>query len=392
VSPEQDKIDNYGSAHASSYYPAKSVPNLDEEYGRPQSENIRRSATNDSYSRTRPLSNYEHYRRPDRDKDMKDRHSYHDDHVRKNYEHTNKFYGNHSQQDYTGSHWRNQDQHGQKVFDDAYGQHRKKAVDEPRNYQAPNGRAFTNHTYMEHTEIRSTDSSDQPSMSSRDPYSSRDSGIPGSLERPSHDSRPKVAGFEAYTKLVTPGFYGAKKPTVLNSEREDNHNESQQQSSSSSQEGGGQQHISAFESYKKSISSPPTNSNHPDSLSNGDFKSQLLDETEENHTVVATARGVFDSNGGILESKETGVSIVIPKGAIPEGISQEIYFKVCQDNSILPPLDKDKGETLLSPLVMCGPHGLKFLQPVELRLPHCASVNPDSWSFALKSSDSPTGV
>ena len=49
------------------------------------------------------------------------------------------------------------------------------------------------------------------------------------------------------------------------------------------------------------------------------------------------------------------------------------------------------GETLLSPLVMCGPHGLKFLQPVELRLPHCASVNPDSWSFALKSSDSPSG-
>lgn len=50
------------------------------------------------------------------------------------------------------------------------------------------------------------------------------------------------------------------------------------------------------------------------------------------------------------------------------------------------------GETLLSPLVMCGPHGLKFLQPVELRLPHCASVNPDSWSFALKSSDSPSGI
>lgn len=49
------------------------------------------------------------------------------------------------------------------------------------------------------------------------------------------------------------------------------------------------------------------------------------------------------------------------------------------------------GETLLSPLVMCGPHGLKFNQPVELRLPHCASVNPDSWSFALKSSDSPSG-
>ncbi|KAM9092197.1 tight junction protein 1 isoform 8-T8 [Megaptera novaeangliae] len=100
------------------------------------------------------------------------------------------------------------------------------------------------------------------------------------------------------------------------------------------------------------------------------------DEGEDGHTVVATARGVFNSNGGVLSSIETGVSIIIPQGAIPEGVEQEIYFKVCRDNSILPPLDKEKGETLLSPLVMCGPHGLKFLKPVELRLPHC---DPKTW-------------
>ncbi|XP_068586909.1 tight junction protein ZO-1 isoform X12 [Cebidichthys violaceus] len=101
------------------------------------------------------------------------------------------------------------------------------------------------------------------------------------------------------------------------------------------------------------------------------------EDEDEGHTVVATARGVFNSNGGVLSSIETGVSIIIPQGAIPEGVEQEIYFKVCRDNSILPPLDKEKGETLLSPLVMCGPHGLKFLKPVELRLPHCASMTPD---------------
>ncbi|KAM5207263.1 tight junction protein 1 isoform 6-T6 [Hipposideros larvatus] len=100
------------------------------------------------------------------------------------------------------------------------------------------------------------------------------------------------------------------------------------------------------------------------------------DDDEDGHTVVATARGVFNSNGGVLSSIETGVSIIIPQGAIPEGTEQEIYFKVCRDNSILPPLDKEKGETLLSPLVMCGPHGLKFLKPVELRLPHC---DPKTW-------------
>uniref|UniRef100_A0A8C2XE11 Tight junction protein 1 n=1 Tax=Cyclopterus lumpus TaxID=8103 RepID=A0A8C2XE11_CYCLU len=101
------------------------------------------------------------------------------------------------------------------------------------------------------------------------------------------------------------------------------------------------------------------------------------EDEDEGHTVVATARGIFNSNGGVLSSIETGVSIIIPQGAIPEGVEQEIYFKVCRDNSILPPLDKEKGETLLSPLVMCGPHGLKFLKPVELRLPHCASMTPD---------------
>ncbi|XP_056600964.1 tight junction protein ZO-1 isoform X8 [Triplophysa dalaica] len=100
------------------------------------------------------------------------------------------------------------------------------------------------------------------------------------------------------------------------------------------------------------------------------------DDDDDSHTVVATARGIFNSNGGVLSSIETGVSIIIPNGAIPEGVEQEIYFKVCRDNSILPPLDKEKGETLLSPLVMCGPHGLKFLKPVELRLPHC---DPKNW-------------
>ncbi|XP_063305205.1 tight junction protein ZO-1 isoform X6 [Pelobates fuscus] len=100
------------------------------------------------------------------------------------------------------------------------------------------------------------------------------------------------------------------------------------------------------------------------------------DDEDDAHTVVATARGIFNSNGGVLSSIETGVSIIIPQGAIPDGIEQEIYFKVCRDNSILPPLDKEKGETLLSPLVMCGPHGLKFQKPVELRLPHC---DPKHW-------------
>lgn len=61
--------------------------------------------------------------------------------------------------------------------------------------------------------------------------------------------------------------------------------------------------------------------------------------------VVATARGVFSDKGGVLENPETGVSIVIPPGALPPDSEQEIYFKVCRDSggSLVPPLDKERG-------------------------------------------------
>lgn len=70
--------------------------------------------------------------------------------------------------------------------------------------------------------------------------------------------------------------------------------------------------------------------------------------------MVATARGIFNCNGGVLSSIETGVSIIIPQGAIPESVEQEIYFKVCRDNNILPPLDKEKGR---SPALFCHKTG-----------------------------------
>ena len=62
----------------------------------------------------------------------------------------------------------------------------------------------------------------------------------------------------------------------------------------------------------------------------------------ERHRVVATAHGVFGREGGTLTSEETGVSINIPPGALNTS-KQEIYFKVCQDTSMLPPLDTDRG-------------------------------------------------
>lgn len=77
--------------------------------------------------------------------------------------------------------------------------------------------------------------------------------------------------------------------------------------------------------------------------------------SEEEPKVIATARGVFDHRGGLLESTETNVSIYIPAGALPEGKKQEVYFKVCQDSKYMPPLDSNSGKCSTHPESFYGP-------------------------------------
>ncbi|PIO77020.1 ZU5 domain protein [Teladorsagia circumcincta] len=104
-------------------------------------------------------------------------------------------------------------------------------------------------------------------------------------------------------------------------------------------------------------------------------------------TIVEETNAVIGHEGGVLNCPASGVELRIPKGAIPPGETHEIYVKVCRDGDS-PPIDKSKGETLLSPLVMCGPQGLTFLTPCELRLPHCGPMDSDGqWSFSLKAGE-----
>ena len=118
--------------------------------------------------------------------------------------------------------------------------------------------------------------------------------------------------------------------------------------------------------------------------------------------VIGGARGVLGYYGGKLVCPLTGliwsfirtvskfhdlltlgVSISVPVGAIPEGVQQEIYFQVCQDGTNIPTFNAKQGERLLSPIVMCGPHGVQFLKPVELILPHCAGTDAQQLALML---------
>ncbi|XP_060038774.1 netrin receptor UNC5D isoform X4 [Erinaceus europaeus] len=91
--------------------------------------------------------------------------------------------------------------------------------------------------------------------------------------------------------------------------------------------------------------------------------------------------GVFGHLGGRLVIPNTGVSLLIPHGAIPEENSWEIYMSINQGE---PSLQSDGSEVILSPEVTCGPPDMIVTTPFALTIPHCADVSSEHWNIHLK--------
>ncbi|CAI5795666.1 netrin receptor UNC5D isoform X1, partial [Podarcis lilfordi] len=93
------------------------------------------------------------------------------------------------------------------------------------------------------------------------------------------------------------------------------------------------------------------------------------------------ATGIFGHLGGRLGIPNTGVSLLIPHGAIPEEASWEIYLAINQDEASLQP---EGSEVLLGPQVTCGPPDVTVSTPFALTIPHCAEANSEHWNVHLK--------
>ncbi|XP_074088869.1 netrin receptor UNC5B isoform X1 [Macrotis lagotis] len=94
------------------------------------------------------------------------------------------------------------------------------------------------------------------------------------------------------------------------------------------------------------------------------------------------ASGTFGCLGGRLTIPGTGVSLLVPNGAIPQGKFYEMYLLINKaENTLLP---SEGTQTVLSPMVTCGPTGLLLCRPVILTVPHCAEINSGDWIFQLK--------
>lgn len=90
------------------------------------------------------------------------------------------------------------------------------------------------------------------------------------------------------------------------------------------------------------------------SLTKLDPHQMIKEEISSNNNdpvVLEHVHGVIDYRGGRLTCPESGVELIIPENAIPYGAQKELFVKVCNDNAQNPPLDLEKKEALMSPLV-----------------------------------------
>ena len=81
----------------------------------------------------------------------------------------------------------------------------------------------------------------------------------------------------------------------------------------------------------------------------------------------------FNSSGGELNAAhDSDVKICIGNGAIPTGVSQEVFYRVVYDTTeLLRNIPVGPDETLISPVVECGPHDIRLLKPLKIIIPHC---------------------
>uniref|UniRef100_A0A3Q2Q316 Netrin receptor UNC5 n=1 Tax=Fundulus heteroclitus TaxID=8078 RepID=A0A3Q2Q316_FUNHE len=92
--------------------------------------------------------------------------------------------------------------------------------------------------------------------------------------------------------------------------------------------------------------------------------------------------GVFGHAGGRLVVPNTGVSLLVPHGAVAENMSWEMYMVIDQGEASSQTLEGC--EILLGPEVTYGPSGLDLFCPVAMTIAHCAEVDAENWNIQLR--------
>jgi len=92
---------------------------------------------------------------------------------------------------------------------------------------------------------------------------------------------------------------------------------------------------------------------------------------------ITKLEATFSCIGGELSAPlDSDVRIIVPRGAIPVGINQHVFFGVFFDETaLLRNIPEAPDKTLISPVIECGPHDIHFSRPVEIIVPHCLCLS-----------------
>ena len=96
--------------------------------------------------------------------------------------------------------------------------------------------------------------------------------------------------------------------------------------------------------------------------------------------------------GARLIIPDTNISMTVPCGAVAPGHIIDLFISVshgCSSVNVQHPRLRNNKETLLSPLVICGPAeaAAHLKKPVVVSMPHCASLRHGNWSVTLLQSE-----
>ncbi|KAJ3633421.1 hypothetical protein MTP99_010372 [Tenebrio molitor] len=101
--------------------------------------------------------------------------------------------------------------------------------------------------------------------------------------------------------------------------------------------------------------------------------------TSGNYTSTTVTHG-----GAFLNLLESGVSLVVPEGAISRSRKQELFLSILNEDCFRPKLAENL--TQLSPVVSCGPN-VALNKAVVLKIPHCAELTRNNWFISILQSD-----
>ncbi|XP_071551464.1 netrin receptor UNC5C isoform X2 [Panulirus ornatus] len=136
-----------------------------------------------------------------------------------------------------------------------------------------------------------------------------------------------------------------------------------------------------------SLSSDATSGSRPTSAS----CSEVARDSQPPKDVLGgegAAWGVVTSAGGRLVVAEYGVVLTIPDGALPQDTRQQLYVSVSPNFHHAP--DLTDRQTLLSPMVVCGPPNVSLLKPAILSFEHCASLQHAAWQLHIFATNTAT--